>query len=283
MPGSPDDDDAPRWELTWEPQEPEAPPRWGPAGEVPRWDPGPETTRSAPPLPAAPPAGHSRLPAPGAVPEATTGRPAAWWRRHPWFPLWGLVLGLPPLGVALRLLDEAGLERVVTPLASVYAILAAAALVAVGVARWRRSPLRLALGVLGAGAATVLLLGTVTQVTLGRTPCPSRAGSDLGASIAAAGLEAWRQGRAGDEGWRDGLADAGWSARTRALGMLDYSLVRSGCWERIAPVDAGLTWHEYRVTVRAGEGSLLSKVVIVHTARAHDARWTITAIEGPLP
>jgi hypothetical protein len=209
-------------------------------------------------------------------------RPFIWWRAHPWIVMWALVLVIPLVAVALRLLDESEHEAFVSPLAWAFAVSVVAALVVATLARGPRSPLRLALGLGAPLLAAGMLLWPVTQVTLGRTPCPPRAGSDLGAPIAAAALEAWRAGKTGDAGWHGGRADATWIARAGALGVIESSLVDSGCWERVAPVDGSRTWHEFRVTVRQGKGNPLSKVVVVHTARAA-AGWKITAIEGPLP
>ena len=172
-------------------------------------------------------------------------------------------------------------EAFVAPLAWAFGALLAASLGVAAAARARRSPV-LAVGLAGALAAAGLLLWPVTRVTLGRAPCPPRAGPDLGAPVAAAALEAWRGGVTGDTGWRAGRADPAWTARARAAGLLDFSLVETGCWERVAPVDGSRTWHEFRATVRAGEDNPLSKIVVVHTARG-DAGWKITAIEGPLP
>jgi hypothetical protein len=56
----------------------------------------------------------------------------------------------------------------------------------------------------------------------------------------------------------------------------------TGCWERIAPIDASRTWHEFQVTVRNGDQDALSKTVVVHTAASLDG-WKITGVEGPLP
>ena len=122
----------------------------------------------------------------------------------------------------------------------------------------------------------------MTKITLGRGMCPPRAGTDLGAPVAAAALTAWQKGAAGAEAWRDGQVDPAWRERSGAASLLEYQFLETGCWERVAPIDASRTWHEFRVTVRAGEQAALSKSVVVHTA-AGQAGWKITAIEGPLP
>jgi hypothetical protein len=196
--------------------------------------------------------------------------------------VWALVLLIPGLAVLLRVVDESRHVAFVRPLAWAFVVLFATALGVAMLASARRSLLRVALGLAACLAVAGILLWPVTRVTLGRTACPSRAGPDLGAPIAAAAMAAWRAGGVNDAGWRGGRADAPWSDRARSLGLIDYQLVASGCWERVAPVDGTRTWHDFRVTVRQGDNTPLSKVVIVHTAAA-DEEWTITAIEGPLP
>jgi hypothetical protein len=208
--------------------------------------------------------------------------PWRWWRAHPWLVLWVIVLVLPLVAIAMRLLDESAHQALVAPLAWSFVLLAGAAVVVAAVVGWPRSPVRTALGVGGALAAAAVLLVPVTQVTFGRAPCPPRAGPELGAPVAAGALAAWRTGDSGSAGWHDGLVDAGWSARAQAFRVLDHQLVESGCWERVAPVDGRRTWHEFRVTVQRPEDNPLSKIVIVHTAHGGEG-WKITAIEGPLP
>ncbi|HEX9820765.1 MAG TPA: hypothetical protein VGD07_14275 [Methylomirabilota bacterium] len=210
-------------------------------------------------------------------------RPFVWWSVHPWLVVWTLVLLVPGAAVALRLVDESGHRVLVRPLAWAFAILFVAALALGALKSARRSTVRLALGLGGSLAAVGLLVWPVMNVTLGRTACPRRAGSDLGTSIAATALEAWSLRNAGDAAWRNGRAAGAWNDRTRAYGLLDYRLVASGCWERVAPVDGSRTWHEFRVTVRPRDGeTLLSKVVVVHAAAGAEG-WKITGIEGPLP
>jgi hypothetical protein len=294
VPRPSDDDDAPRWEPpapsteapTWESSSEAGASRWDPEADVPRWAPDAEATRWTPPAAAPAPRARVQKPAPATRLEpgrrvAPVGGPFIWWREHPWTVVWGLVPAIPLVAVALRLVDASGHAAFVAPLTWAFAALLAASLVVAAVTRARRAPVRLALGLVGALVAAGLLLWPVTLVTLGRAPCPSRAGPDLGAPIAAAALEAWRAGVTGDAGWRAGRADPAWTARARAAGLLDFSLVESGCWERIAPVDGSRTWHEFRATVRAGDNPL-SKVVVVHTTRG-DQGWKITAIDGPLP
>jgi hypothetical protein len=146
----------------------------------------------------------------------------------------------------------------------------------------RRSVPRLAFGTIAALATLAILLWPVTHVTFGRTVCPARAGNDLGAHRAGGALEAWQAGAGDAAGWQAGRPDPAWSERTRAVSLVDYQIVESGCWERIAPVDGTHTWHEFRVTVSEPERAALLKTVVVHTTVGRDG-WKITAIEGPLP
>jgi hypothetical protein len=308
MPGPPDDDDAPRWEPpapsaeapTWESTASEEAPTWESTAEIPRWEPDAETPRWKPDAatpawvpPAAAAAAASNVgarferPATGARPRparpiSPLARPFVWWTGHPWILVWALVVALPFVAIAMRLLDESNHQALVWPLAWAFTALGVAALAVAVVVRAPRAPARTAFGVLGALAAAAVLFWPVTRVTLDRTACPDRAGPDLGAPIAAAALDAWRAGQSGASRWRDGEVEAGWSDRARAFVALDHQLVDSGCWERVAPVDGSRTWHEFRVTVQRPEDNPLSKIVIVHTVRGGEG-WKITAIEGPLP
>jgi hypothetical protein len=196
--------------------------------------------------------------------------------------VWVGVLLAPAAVVSLRALDESGLEMLVQPLTWVFAALFVVVLAFAMLTSARRSVRRLALGTIGALVALATLLWPVTRVTLGRTACPARAGADLGAPVASAALDAWLRGDAGDAGWRNAQADGAWRDRSRAVTLLDYRLVETGCWERAAPIDATHTWHQFRVTIRDEAQTALSKSVVIHTALV-PAGWTITAIEGPLP
>lgn len=197
--------------------------------------------------------------------------------------MWVLVLLIPGVAVLLRSIDESAYGALVSPLAWAFGVLSAAALVLGVLASARRSAFRMALGLGGALTAVALLLWPVTHVTLGRTACPKRAGPNLGASIATAALQAWRERATGDAAWQGGRVDAGWTERARRYALLDYQLVESGCWERVAPVDGTRTWHEFRVTVRQREDNTrLSKTVLIHAA-AGAAGWKLTGIDGPLP
>jgi hypothetical protein len=200
-----------------------------------------------------------------------------------WLVAWVLVLLIPVATLALRLLDASAYAALVSPLAWGFAGLIGAALAAAGLASWRRSGLRAALGLAAVLAVAGLLLWPLTHVTLGRTPCPPRAGDELGAAVAVVALGAWRERGTSHAAWQAGWTDPGWSARARSGRLLDFGRVGSGCWDRVAPVDATRTWHEFRVTVQGRDDpSPLSKVVVVHTAAVAEG-WKITAIEGPLP
>jgi hypothetical protein len=273
-------DDVPRWE----PPRPEAS-SWGqPSREVPRWDPG-DVPRWEPPAREASGTGvETEEPAPRAPVArlSSLARPFVWGHRHPWVIAWAGVL-LTPAGVLLlRVVDEAGAERYVEPLR--WALLALLALVILRAVIFsaRRSVARLALGLVAAMGAAGLLLYPVTQITLGRVICPPRAGTNLGVQSAAAAIEAWRRGEQGGAAWREGVPDPAWLEKSATMRLLDFQLVDSGCYERVAPIDASKTWHDFRVTIKEGDRAPLSKVVVVRTA-AEDGGWKITKIEGPLP
>jgi hypothetical protein len=184
--------------------------------------------------------------------------------------------------LALRFVDEYGYERVVEPLQWTLVGLLALVLVRAVLFSARRSVVRLVLGLAAAGGALGLLLWPVTQVTLGRVICPARGGTDLGVQSAAVALEAWERGEAGDAAWHAADADPAWRDKARAIRLLDYHLVESGCFERIAPIDTQHTWHDFRVTIKEGDRAPLSKVLVVRTA-VEAGVWKISGIEGPLP
>ena len=281
MPGP--SDDVPRWQPPeslddvprWEPPPPsDDVPRWEPRAapvEAPRRSPTPRRAPAAPKPGGAPPP-SSRLPA----------RPASWWRRHPWAIVWALVLIAPFAVYALRLLDESGYDGLLAPVAWVLVAQFVAALVGAVLPTIRRSVARTVLGVAGALVALFILLAPLIRVTLDHTPCPPRAGVDLGVPAAVGALASWERGETDDTGWRGGTPASGWRERVRDTKLIDYQLVDSGCWERVAPVDVTRTWHEFRVTIETGEREPLSKVVVVHTA-AERGDWKITSVEGPLP
>jgi hypothetical protein len=193
-----------------------------------------------------------------------------------------LVFLAPGAALALRALDESGFDGYVRPLTWALAGLFVVALALAMVVSARRSIIRLTFGTIAVLVAGAMLLWPMTKITLGRGMCPPRVGTDLGAPVAAAALAAWRVGAAGDEAWRNGQVDPAWRERASAGSLLDYQYVETGCWERVAPIDASRTWHEFRVTVRTGQQAAISKSVVIHTA-AGQAGWKITAIEGPLP
>lgn len=289
MPGS-RDDDAPRWEL----------PVWDPSGKVPRWEPERDTARAQAHRGVVP---RTRVgvgvrgvaaPSPRRVAAAPTARPVppkrgsslaapfVWWAAHPWIVLWAFVFLAPGSTLLLRALDDSGLDIPVPPVVGGLTALLAVALALAMVASARRSATRLMLGTVSALAVLGVLLWSLTNVTLGRTACPTRAGTDLGRQVATAALAAWQAGESGDTAWRGGQVDPAWRERTRTTALTDFQLTDSGCWERVAPLDGTRTWHEYRVTVQEDGRAALSKVVVVHTA-ANARDWKITGIEGPLP
>lgn len=284
MPGPPED--IPRWQP---PNDPTDVPRWEPpppSRDVPRWEPDADV-RARPPRPGGPVGARWEV---GEAPvrRAPVKRasrlviPFLWWRRHPWVLVWICVFLAPGAGLLLRLVDESGWDPLVAPLAGLFIAFFALALLRGALASVRHSFARLALGVGAALVALAVLLWPVVWVTMGRVTCPARAGTDLGVPTSAIALDAWRRSEAGDSVWHGGAADARWRDTTRGITLLDYQLVESGCWERIAPIDATRTWHDFRVTIREGGRAPLSKVVIVHTA-VERGGWKITGIEGPLP
>ena len=68
---------------------------------------------------------------------------------------------------------------------------------------------RAVLGVAGALIALVVLLCPLTRVTLDHTPCPPRAGVDLGVPAAVSALASWERGEVDETGWRGGAAASG--------------------------------------------------------------------------
>lgn len=296
-------DNTPRWQP---PTESEEVPRWepppassgGPSAEVPRWD--PTATGPSPDVPRwEPDRDVSRWEADRGAgarfdtgiettrrgPERTVSPfalPFVWWGAHPWVFAWVFVFLAPGAVLLLRLVDESGYQGLVQPLAWLMGALFALALVLAALASSKRSVTRLALGVVTSLVALGVLLWPVTRVTMGHTPCPARAGTDLGTPVSTTALQAWLNGDVADAGWKSGTADASWRDAVKAAALLEYAHVESGCWERIAPIDGSRTWHEFRVTIQEGDRTPLSKIVIVHTALRGDA-WKITAIEGPLP
>jgi hypothetical protein len=295
QPPSQSSDDVPRWVPpapardvpVWEPQTPartDAVPRWQPEAETPTWEPEVEVPRWQPPATprAAEVETESPRRAPGTKPVSPFVRPFAWWGRHPWLVVW-VAVGLVPVAVVvLRVVDEWGFERLVSPLQWLFLGLFALVLVRGALFSAGRSRARLAVGLAGALAATAALLWPVTQVTFGRVICPERAGADLGIPAAAAAVQAWQRGDPAATAWRGGEPAPAWVEKSRAITLLDYQMVDTGCFERVAPIDATQTWHDFRVTIKEGERAPLSKVVVIRTA-AESGGWKITGIEGPLP
>jgi hypothetical protein len=261
-------------------------PRREPDADVPRWDPAANVPRWQPPLGEAPGVGLDDEPAtprPAAITRVSPlARPFAFWRAHPWLVVWLCVFLAPAGAVLLRIVDEWGEEALVELLQWGLLALFAAALVRAVLFSARRSATRLGVGVVAALSVAAVLLWPMTQITLGRVICPSRAGSDLGVPAAAVALQAWKRGEAGSRAWRGGDPDASWRETARTIKLLDYQRIETGCFDRLAPVDAHRTWHDFRVTIREGERPPLSKLVVVHTETERDG-WKITGIEGPLP
>jgi hypothetical protein len=196
--------------------------------------------------------------------------------------VWGCVFLSPVCVLLLRVVDEGGWSGLVVPLAWVLLATFGLALFQGVLFSARRSVPRLVVGLVAALVATGGLLWPLTRVTLGRVACPPRAGTELGVQAAVQAVQAWTRGDPGERAWRNADPSLDWRSKSRAITLLDYQRVDSGCFERVAPIDVARTWHDFRVTVREGQRSPLSKIVTVHTA-AERGGWKITAIEGPLP
>jgi hypothetical protein len=244
---------------------------------VPRWQPptGSDVAVGAVGVPVE----ARRAPAPRVSPLAAA---LGWWSRHPWVIVWACVFLAPGAVVLLRAADEEGLDRFLLPAEVALVAFFAFVLLRGVLASARRSLARLALGVAGALVALMVLLWPVIWVTRGRVSCPPRAGTDLGVQTSAVALDAWLRGEAGDAAWHGGTPDPRWRDKARAITLMDYQLVETGCWERVAPIDGSRTWHDFRVTIKEGERQPLSKILIVKTA-AEAGGWKITGIDGPLP
>jgi len=282
MPGP--SEDVPRWQPPAERSDDV--PRWTPPAEVPRWDPTADVPR-----PRAAAGGGAvgarfdtdepgrRAPVKKVSPFAL---PFVWWSAHPWVFAWAAVF-LTPVGVLLlRVVDEYDYDSFVAPLQwTLLALLAVVVLRAV-LSSAPRSVTRMALGLVATAAAVSILLWPLTRVTLGRVICPARAGTELGVQTAAVAVDAWQRGETGAAAWHDGAADSAWADKARAISLLDYRLVESGCFERVAPIDVSRTWHDFRVTIKEGDRAPLSKIIVVRTV-AEGGGWKITGIEGPLP
>jgi hypothetical protein len=284
MPGP--SDDVPRWQP---PEPSDDAPRWEPpppSRDVPRWEPPAapvETVRRWEPQ-SPPRRREPEPPAPARAPPAASPLAwvVAWWRRHPWAIVWALVILAPAAVFLLRVLDESGYDGWLTPIAWTLAALFAGVLMVAVLWTVPRSAVRAALGVAAALIVLGLLLWPLTRFTLDHTQCPARAGVDRGVPAAVSALASWERGEADDAAWRGATAAPPWRDTVRATRLIDFQLVDSGCWERVAPVDVTRTWHEFRVTLEGGEREPISKVVVVHTA-IERGEWKITSVEGPLP
>jgi hypothetical protein len=206
----------------------------------------------------------------------------SWWGRHPWAIVWALVILAPAAVFLLRVLDESGYDELLVPIEWALGVLFVAALVVAVLQTVQRSAARTVLGVVAALAVLSVLLWPLTRVTLDHTQCPARAGVDRGVPAAVSALASWERGEADAAAWRGGTAAPGWRDTVRGIRLIDYQLVDSGCWQRVAPVDVTRTWHEFRVTIEASEREPISKVVVVHTTTER-GEWKITSVEGPLP
>lgn len=290
MPGPPDD--APRWQP---PEASDDVPRWvppPPSSDVPRWEPPaapvdttpPPELKSSRPRRERAPQREPKGPASRASARAATlpTRPLHWWRRHPWALVWAFVILAPLAVILLRVLDESGYDWLLAPVTwGMAALLLIMLAVAVPLTA-RRSVSRAALGLAVVFLVLGVLLWSLTRAGLGHTQCPGRAGVDRGVPVAVSLLEAWARGEAGAGGWHGAAAADAWRDKIGTIRLIDYQLVDSGCWERLAPVDVTRTWHEFRVRVEAGERQPLSKLIVVHT-ESKRGDWKIRSVEGPLP
>jgi len=119
--------------------------------------------------------------------------------------------------------------------------------------------------VAGGGSALLAagLLALAMIHVIGQRSCPERMGVDRGIQVAAQMLDAWRKGEAAPaDVWASAAVADAWRSRVGKLTLIDYKVVDSGCWERLAPVATQRTWHEFRVTVQQRDGRF-SKVMTV--------------------
>ena len=202
-----------------------------------------------------------------------------WWRRHAWIPVWIAIFLTPVVLPSLRLIDDTSIAVMLPPLLVGMIVLFLAMLaVAVRASVTRSVPRALAGGSSALLAAGLLALAMVHVI--GQRSCPERMGVDRGIQVAAQMLDAWRKGEAAPaDVWASAAVADAWRARAGTLTLIDYEVVGSGCWERLAPVATKRTWHEFRLTVQQGDDRF-SKVVTVHTRATH-ADWHITEVEGP--
>ena len=196
--------------------------------------------------------------------------------------VWISVFLAPFMVLAMRVVDESWSPGLVVPFEWVLWGFFAIALLLGLLVTSKRSAVRAVGGLLFAALAVTILVAPLTQVALGRGGCPPRAGRDLGVGVAASVLEAWQRGQPGGGVWRGGEPEASWQERARRITLLDYRLVESGCWERVAPIATSTTWHEFRVTIKETERAPLSKIVLVHTVN-DGAGFKVSGVDGPLP
>ena len=272
MPGP--SDDVPRW------QPPE------PSDDAPRWEPPPPSERCAALGAARSRASETvrrREPPPSTPATADQASRARRGRRRPRpreggrGPGGGVIRGrscgrssssAPAAVFLLRVLDESGYDGLLVPIEWALAALFVAVLVVAVLSTVQRSAVRAVLGVVAVLAVLVVLLWPLTRVTLDHTPCPARAGVDRGVPAAVSALASWERGEADDTAWRGGTAAPGWRDTVRGIRLIDYQLVDSGCWERVAPVDVGA--HVARVP-RDDRGGR-ARADLESGRRAHDDR-----------
>ena len=188
----------------------------------------------------------------------------------------------PAVLFALRLADDTDAAVLVSPVIVVTALLF---LLILGIAV-RASAARSMSRALSGGAAALIVAGLLVlpmiQV-IGRRACPERMGPDRGLQAASHVFDGWRNHQAPPATlWQNASVAREWSARIDKLVLMDYRLVESGCWERLAPVTTRTTWHEFRVTLQRPDGDRFSKLITVHT-RASRGEWRVAEIEGPEP
>ena len=201
------------------------------------------------------------------------------WRRHAWIPVWIAVVLTPAALLSLRLADDTSVALVLPTLLTGMIVLFLVVLaVAVRASVTRSVPRALAGG--GSALLAAGLLALAMLHVIGQRSCPQRMGVDRGIQVSSQMLDAWRKGDAAPaDVWASAAVADAWRARVGKLTLIDYKVVDSGCWERLAPVATKRTWHEFRVTVQQGDDRF-SKVVTVHTD-ATRGDWHITEVEGP--
>jgi len=214
-------------------------------------------------------------------PVAWYAVPLVWWSKHPWLVLWACVLLTPEAMLSLRVLDDTDWAALVRPAAGVFGVLFVVALTVALMLGVRRSPGRTFAGATAALLGAMLLLLPMLHV-IGQRFCPARMGTDRGIQTSAEMLEAWKNATGLPDVWDSAAVGDDWKRRAGDLALLDYRLVDSGCWERLAPVATTRTWHEFRVVVRQGDTDPLSKILTVHTVAAGTG-WKIAEVEGPQP